>query len=118
MTKKAVAVVGDVHFDFDQFMQEQSKTPVIIKVYGQTEELPSELPALVLLRISDLQKRGAEKTDIHDIFDMAYAIFTEKRVKAWLHKGMSIKGLEVILQRVMKIYTGDADGDDKSPRVE
>jgi hypothetical protein len=108
-----------VHFDFDQFLREQAKEPIVIRIFGKEEELPAELPAMILLRISDLQEKGADKTSMRDVFDMAYAVFGEERVKSWMYKGISVNGLEVLLKEVMSVYTGEMGGDgDKSPRPE
>lgn len=104
-----------VHFDFDQFLREQAKEPVVMKVFGQIEVLPAELPAMILLRISDMQERGQSETKMSDVFDMAYGVFGEGRVKSWLQKGISVKGLETILMKAMEIYTGETMGDKKTP---
>jgi hypothetical protein len=116
--QKTAISTEDVHFDFDQFVREQTSEPVIMRVYGQIEELPAELPAMILLRVSDMQERGEKQTNMKDIFEMAYAVFSEQRVKAWLQKGMSINGLETMLSHAMQIYTGKMGDGKKSPSVE
>lgn len=96
-------------FDFDAMVQEQEKQPVVIKIFGEEEELPSSLPAKIILQVVRLNREGAETFTEEHMVDMAHAIFGEERFNKWLEKGLTINQLEPLIQNTIELYMDNTD---------
>ena len=75
------------YFDFDQFMAEKEEKPVIIKIFGEEEELPASLPADIVLKPGEdlLEKEHMEKlwSSDHIIVDEAQFLEPEQIERLW-----------------------------------
>lgn len=105
------------HFDFDQFMAEKEHKPVTLKAFGKKYELPHSLPALLIVKTLKMQKRGQESTSEEDVIEMAESIFGKKNLDEFLKKGLTMDGLDALIENVIGLYTGGAI-EDKTPRTE
>lgn len=92
------------YFDFDQFMAEKEKKPVVIKIFGEEEELPSSLPAEIVLKVIAMRRDKKQIVSEMEMFDMATKIFGDKLNK-WCDKGLTSDGLEVLITEVLALYT-------------
>lgn len=98
-------------FDFDNFMSEQNEKnkpkPVIIRIFGENEELPPSLPADLVLRIIRLHRAGVENVDEEQIFLISERIFGKERFEKWLEKGLTIDQLGMLIGKTVEIYMQD-----------
>jgi hypothetical protein len=92
------------YFDFDQFMAEKEEKPLIIKIFGEEEELPSSLPADLVLKIIAMQRDKNRVISEAEMFEMATKVFGDKLDK-WCQKGLTVSGLEVLFTQVLRMYT-------------
>lgn len=90
--------------DFDAFMQEAKEEPVIIRIFGEDEELPASMPADVVLSIIRMNSNPNKALSDEEVFNMAIRIFGDKLDK-WCAKGLTVDQLEVLITKVMGIYT-------------
>lgn len=107
--------------DFDQFFSEMKREPIRIKLFGQWEELPPDLPAEFVLRLMRLRKKFGDEKAIPEIelFEMATLIFGQERLDRWCQQGLSFNQLEEIMRWTMSVYQGinpDEMGNGKAPR--
>lgn len=102
--RKGVYTMNNKYFDFDQHMEEQDQQPVIIKIFGEQEELPASLPADLVFRLIRMQRKGQDNVDEEQLEIMATRLFGEERLEKWFGKGLTMDGLEVLLEKVMQIY--------------
>lgn len=103
-------------FDFDQFMNEMDQKPVRVKIFGQIEELPPSMPADMVLRILRLRKKGVENVPEEEVLLMAETLFGKERLERWCKKGLTLKGLEVLLEHVSRLYSTQPDQKDEDLR--
>ena len=96
------------YFDFDAAMEERSGKPVIVKAFGEEYKLPGQLPFDIVLKISRKYKEGQDEMDESDIIEMAHTLFGAEVFEAWLAKGISIDGVGVMVEGVMKMYMQQA----------
>ena len=98
------------HFNFDAFMAENEKVGPTITIYGKVEQLPPSLPAIITVKTMRMMKaRGkSAETQVAELVDMAYAIFTQERLDGWFTKGLSMDGLEALLKHSIELYTQKA----------
>lgn len=102
--------------DFDAFMQETKQEPIIIRIFGEDEELPASLPADIILEIIRKNKNGQSTMTDAETFGLAERIFGDKLTK-WCEKGLTVEQLEALIVKVMGIYTGKRKGQTKgAPR--
>ena len=92
------------YFDFDQFMAEKEEIPVIIKIFGVEEHLPSSLPADVVLKVIAMQKNPNAVISDAQMFGIATKVFGDK-LQTWCDKGLTTKGLEILIKETMALYT-------------
>lgn len=92
------------YFDFDQFMAEKEEKPVIIKIFGEEEELPASLPADIVLKVIAMQKNPEAVISESQLFEMATKIFGDKLQK-WCDKGLTVDGLEALVTNTFALYT-------------
>jgi hypothetical protein len=100
--------------DFDQFFDERKAKgkPLVIRLFGQLHELPSEMPALLMVKVM----RAAEVAKAHnldsmqqalsdaDVLDMAEAIFGRERLDAFCAKGLGIEQLGSVVEWCAEQY--------------
>ena len=94
----------DKYFDFDQFMAEREEKPVIIKIFGEEEQLPASLPADIVLKVIAMQKNPNATVSESQLFEMATKIFGDK-LQVWCDKGLTVNGLEALVTNVFALYT-------------
>lgn len=102
------------YFDFDNFMQEQEEQPIIIKIFGQEEELPASLPASMVLSIMRMQKAKNGNIPESEVLSMAEAMFGKDRLKKWCDNGLTMAGLEVLIKETTKLYMGNTKVEDEN----
>lgn len=95
--------------DFDAFMEESKEEPVIIRIFGKDEELPASLPADIILNIVRKNQGGQQAMSDAETFEMAERIFGGKLAE-WCDKGLTVDQLEVLIVKVMAIYTSKRKG--------
>jgi hypothetical protein len=96
--------MSERYFDFDQAMQEVKQEPVVIKIFGEEEELSPSLPASIVLEASRLKKAGIENAGEEQVVLMANSIFGEDRLRRWCDNGLTIAGMEILLKEVVSLY--------------
>lgn len=94
------------HFDFDAFLAEKEKSGPTITIFGQVEELPPALPAIIMVKTVRMMKAKQTEAQIEDLLEMSYAIFGKERFESWLEKGLSVEDLNELIRRVIELYTG------------
>lgn len=98
--------------DFDLFLQEQEKKGPQFKLYGEVYTLPPSLPALIVLKMVRLSKQYGGKIPDEAMFDLAMAIFDEKNVNEWVNKGLTLNGLQKLIEWAYAQYApGSSDED-------
>lgn len=105
--------MSERYFDFDSFIAEAEGEPVTIKVFGKVEELPPSPPADLTLKVIRLQKQGVQNVEAQYLHDLAYGLFGEKRLNAWLKKGLTMQGLQALIQKTMELYQKPQDEENK-----
>lgn len=125
--------------DFDAAFAEAAEEPLTIRLFGQDWQLPSRLPAVVVLRLrranaavteflQRLKDAGLDMDDpIPDDFEFpeGWEEFTKTdeiahakevcgadNVDAWLAKGIDLPGLRDIVAWVVSVHEGRAAGDE------
>lgn len=96
--------MSDKYLDFDQLIEEKEQKPIIIKVFGKKEQLPASLPALMVLKIIRMHRKGTENVNEETLFEMAEMLFGKERFTAWLNKGLSIEQLEMLIEKTVEMY--------------
>ena len=96
----------DKYFDFDKFMAEKERKPVIIHIFGEDEELPPALPADITLEVMRMNADPNTVVTESQVFMLATKIFGDDRLKKWCDKGLDTEGLEVLITEVFRIYQG------------
>lgn len=98
-------------FDFDAFMAEKEKKGPTIKIFGKVEQLPPSLPAIVTVSTLRMLRSKSDVTQIEELLKMLHAIFGEERVESWMAQGLSMDGLEVLLERTIDLYNATKPSD-------
>lgn len=99
--------------DFDAFFEEQENNPVQLKIFGETHNLPSSLPAIVMLKILRMQK---EKTlNELEMMEMCMEIFGKKRFEKWLEKGLTVDQMQELIRWAFEQYRQGDSGNTKAP---
>lgn len=96
--------------DFDAFWAEaQPKKGHEFKVFGEMYELPSAMPAAVVLRFTRLHRELGLKAPLpaEEAYEMAYDIFGRERIDAWCAKGLTDEALQDLLAWAADVYNSD-----------
>lgn len=98
--------MAEKYFDFDAFMDERKGTdkPFIVKAFGEKHEIPNDVPFDVILEIQRSFKDGKTEMDEEQLVSMCQTIFGEDTFKKWLSKGIGLKGIIVLTEKVMESY--------------
>lgn len=89
--------------DFDKFFNEMSKkSPITIKLYGQTWELPADLPASTMLVAIRSAKAGQSELTQAAQMELAIDMLGRENVKEWCSRGMTMPQLENIMTWVQE----------------
>lgn len=96
------------YFDFDAAMAERKGDPMIVKAFGEKYELAGELPFDIVLKVSRMKKDGQKEFSDEDMIELAAQLFGEDVFQAWLAKGISLSGVMVMVEEVMKMYMAKA----------
>ncbi len=104
--------------DYDRFMQEVSREPVIVRVHGREYTIPASIPALVPLmmaraeRLQDDRERNAEYAKL--VFAAADAMFGEKQMDDICAHGLTAEDLPGLIQKCFEVIQGqNAEEDDE-----
>lgn len=107
-----------VHFDFDQFMAEREGKPIVIRIFGQDEELPPSLPADLVVKVMALHRKGVKRTSEKDILELGSALFGEERFNRFLKQGITMAGLEALIENTLKLYVQTPEDGNTQPNDE
>ena len=93
--------------DFDAFFAEQNQDPIAtFTLYGVIHELPTSLPAAVLLKMQRMHKQyGNKGIPEFEQFEIAYLVFGEKNVEKWCKKEMTVDQLAELIKWAYGHYT-------------
>ncbi len=98
--------------DFDLFSKELDREPIHIVVLGEEVELPSMLPAKVMVDIIHIQALHNGELPPHEIVNMAEKFFGEDNMKRWLSSPhFSMEMLAEMLRWVIAEYSGGGTGE-------
>lgn len=100
--------MSNKYFDFDAAMEERKGDPIVVKAFGEKYELPSQLPFDIVLKISRKHKGGEEEMTEDDMIEMAITLFGESAFNAWLKKGITLDGVMLMVEHVMRMYMDKA----------
>lgn len=89
-------------------MAEKAGKTMTVKAFGKKYELPGQLPFDIVLRISRRYKEGAEEMSEEDMIEMAHTLFGKDTFEDWLRNGISLDGVGVMIEGVMKMYMDSA----------
>jgi hypothetical protein len=97
-------------FDFDAYMDERKGVdkPFVIKAFGEEHEIPNDVPFDVILEITRAQKEGQGQMTDDQMLEMANVMFGEDTFKKWLKKGIGLKGIMILTEKVMAMYMANA----------
>jgi hypothetical protein len=85
--------------DFDEFFDELEKKPAVtIKLYGKEYDLPTEIPAVIMLETFKAYKSGKKEVSEEKQLEMAFALLGEENVTEWCSKGLSMTKLAQIMK--------------------
>lgn len=96
------------YFDFDAYMEERQAKPFVIKAFGEEYEIPNDVPFDVVLTISRAHKDGKQQMSDDEVLKLATTIFGEATFQAWLSKGIGLKGIMILTEKVMEMYMANA----------
>jgi len=103
--------------DFDAFWEEtkpEEAEPKRIKVFGEVIDLPTTLPARIMLKAmryqEDQDRSFVERVDAW--LDDLRLLVGADRVEAWLDKGIDVAKIAQLYARIIEMYTHDASGED------
>ena len=105
--------MSEKYFDFDAAMEERKGDPIKVKAFGENYDLPNQLPFDIVLKISRKKKAGEKEMDEDDMIEMAHTLFGRSTFEAWLAKGISLQGVGVMVEGVMKLYMDRASNTSK-----
>lgn len=102
--------------DFDAFWEEtkpEEAEPKQIKVFGEVIDLPTTLPARIMLKAmryqEDQERSFVERVDAW--LDDLRLLVGMDRVEAWLDKGIDVAKIAQLYARIIEMYTNDASGE-------
>jgi hypothetical protein len=100
------------YFDFDAYMEERKGTekPFIIKAFGEKHEIPNDIPFDIVLSISRDAKENGGVSQMSDqqMTEMANLLFGEETFQKWLKAGIGLKGVFVMVEKVLEMYMTNA----------
>lgn len=90
--------------DFDAAFAEAKEEPVVIRLYGEEEQLPAQLPAALVLEILRLQAAQGSNLREEDIFTISTKLFGVDRLNRWADKGLHIGQLTDLMVWTLQQY--------------
>lgn len=105
------------YYDFDAYMEERKgqEKPFVIKAFGEEHEIPNDVPFDLILTVTRAHKDGKEEMSEDQVLEMAVVMFGEENFKKWLKKGIGLKQVMHLTNKVMEMYMANAaDTADKS----
>lgn len=100
---------NDKFFDFDEFMEERGGGTFTIKAFGEVHELPNEVPFDIILRVTRAHKNKKKQMSDDDTIEMAKTLLTEKTFDRLVKKGITLKQIMLLMEKVMEMYTKDTE---------
>lgn len=94
--------------DFDA--QFEAQDPLVVKLYGDEWELPSAMPAIVMLKVAKWAATGRQGDTLTsaELLDLAADLIPAPILDEWTGRGLSGSRLAQILTWVMGCYMGSA----------
>jgi len=101
---KNVLLMDNQIMDFDLAFREMEDKPVLLKIYGKIEELPSSMPASILTSLHKAAKAGKEKLDDDATILLLMDMIGEERYEEWCKKGLTMKQAENVIKWLFDQY--------------
>lgn len=94
--------------DFDKFFNEMNKkSPITIKLYGETWDLPSDLPASTMLTVMNAKGRTLSE---QEATRLAIDTVGKENFEEWCKRGMTMSQIEEIMRWVQQQHNGKQQG--------
>lgn len=105
--------------DFDAFWSERKREPLRLRIFGQDEELPPEIPAGVMVEMIRIQEKTGEDgaVSMPDTIKLATALFGKERLERWYAHGLDIEQLGDLVTWVAREYNGANDASPNPKRA-
>jgi hypothetical protein len=101
-------MVNDKFLDFDKYMEERGGGKFEIKAFGETHQIPNDVPFDVILKISRAYKDKQKEMSEEQVVELANTIFGEETFNQWLKKGIGLNGIMFLTEKVMEMYMSNA----------
>lgn len=99
--------------DYDAAFAEANREapPIVIRLFGQDWELPGDLPASVVVRLTRMMAdgRSEDELSVAEQMTLAMDVIPAEVLDAWLAKGLDTDQLAVILLDVVSEYGAQLD---------
>jgi len=93
--------------DFDPFIKEVQKDPLVIKLFDKQYTLPASLPASVMLRILRLQAEHEGELPPHEILFLAEEFMGKNVMEELLaNNNFSLEIMGQLISDVIAVYSG------------
>lgn len=100
--------------NFDNFMSEKEREPIIVTVYGKDYKVKPEIPAVVMVtlaRLNDSSVPDFESAKM--LMHAADILFGKETINEFCDHGMSSEEIVTLIRMVFDTINGkDVDGDD------
>lgn len=98
--------------NFDLFMQEKKKETLEVTVFGDTYEVPMEIPAIVPVMMARAEEGINDNESTRAVMLAADALFGRENVNKMCRKGIGAADLASLVQKVFGIINGQGQEDD------
>lgn len=95
--------------DFDQMIQEMRAPKLLMRAFGESIELPAQLPALVALRLLRLDE--AQQVPAGVLIELMELVYGPERVHGWVERpDCTLDMLAVLLKVTLEAIQGAPEG--------
>lgn len=99
------AIIKDENImDFDVAFREMEDEPIKLKIFGETESLPSSIPATILTSLYKAAKNGKNELDDNATILLLMDIIGEKRYNSWCKKGLTLNQAQEVIKWLFEQY--------------
>lgn len=107
------------YFDFDAALREAAGEPIVIHYQGRDWDLPSSIPAKVVLRIVAMREQEGD-LDQGAMLEIMTGVVPNDTLQQWLDGDMTIDQMATLIKQILSMYRiggEDAEGEAQSPET-
>lgn len=99
--------------DFDAFMAERKKEPIIVRIFGEEYQVKPEIPAIVPVMMARANEEMSDQETSRLVLQAGDILFGKENIMKLCEKGIGVEDLGTLIRQIFDMINGKGLDEDE-----